>query len=96
MIGVVAILKAKEGSEKAFEEAFLTMAAAVKANEPGNLLYQLTKSRSEPGVYKVLEVYADDAAIEAHRTSDHYKAGGRSLRDLVAGPPEVEILDAVE
>jgi quinol monooxygenase YgiN len=96
MIGVVAVLKAKEGSEKAFEEAFLAMAAAVKANEPGNLMYQLCKSRTEAGTYKVLEVYADDAAVEAHRTSDHYKAGGRSLRDLVAAPPEVELLDAVE
>lgn len=96
MIGIVAVLKAREGSETAFEEAFLKMAADVKANEPGNLFYHLTKSRTEPGVYKVLEAYADEAAVEAHRTSDHYKAGGRSLRELVGGPPEVELLDGVE
>ena len=96
MIGIVAKLTAKPGSEAEFEKAFLDMAAAVKANEPGNLMYQLTKSRTEPGVYKVLEAYADEAAVEAHRTSDHYKAGGRSLRDLVGGPPEVELLDGVE
>jgi quinol monooxygenase YgiN len=96
MIGVIAKLTARPGSEEAFETAFLDMAAQVKANEPGNLLYQLTKSRTEPSVYKVLEVYADQAALEAHRASEHFKAGGRALRDHLGAPPEVEVLDAVE
>ena len=95
MIGVVATLQARQGREAEFEQAFLEMTAEVKANEPGNQLYQLTRSRDEPRTYKVLEMYADAAAVEAHRTSDHYKAGGRRLRDLVEAPPKVEVLDAV-
>ena len=96
MIGVVATLKAKEGSEAEFERVFLEMAAAVKANEPGNLFYYLTKSRTEPRTYKVLEMYANAEAIEAHRASDHFKTGGRALRDVVDGPPVVEPLDVCE
>ena len=95
MIGVVAVLKAKEGREAEFERVFLEMTAQVKAHEPGNHMYQLTRSRDEPRTYKVLEMYADQAALEAHRTSDHYKAGGRQMRDLVEAPPQVEVLDAV-
>lgn len=95
MIGVVATLRAKAGREGEFEAAFAEMAAAVREHEPGNLLYQLTRSRTETGLYKVLEIYADEAAVEAHRASDHYRAGGRKLRDLVDGPPEIEVLDAV-
>lgn len=95
MIGVVAVIRAKEGREQEFEQAFAEMTAKVKANEPGNHMYQLTKSRSEPRAYKVLEMYADQAAVEAHGASEHYKEGGRRLRELVEGRPEVEFLDAV-
>ena len=96
MIGVVAVIRAKAGREAEFERAFLAMAAQVRANEPGARVYQLTRSRTEPRTYKVLEVYADEAALEAHRASDHFREGGRSLRDLVDGPPEIELLDGVE
>ena len=71
------------------------MTAGVKANEPGNRMYQLTRSRAEPRLYKVFEMYDDQAALEAHGASDHYKEGGRKLRDLAEGRPEVEVLDAV-
>ena len=40
-------------------------------------------------------MYADQAAFETHGSSDHYKEGGRALRDLVEGRPEVELLDSV-
>lgn len=96
MIGVVAVIRAREGREQEFEQVFAEMTAKVKANEPGNHMYQLTKSRSEPRTYKVLEMYADQAAVEAHGASEHFKDGGRRLRDLVEGRPEVEFLDAVE
>ena len=96
MIGIVATLVAKADREAEFEAAFLRMVAAVKANEAGAVIYQLAKARDEPRTYKVLEVYADEAAVEAHRTSDHYKAGGRILRDLVEAPPTIEMLDTVD
>ena len=96
MIGVIAVIRAKSGSEADFERVFAEMTAQVKANEPGNQMYQLTRSRTEPRTYKVMEVYADQAAFEAHGSSDHYKDGGRKLRDLVEGRPEVELLDTVD
>ena len=40
-------------------------------------------------------MYDDQAALEAHGSSEHYKEGGRKLRDLVEGRPEVELLDGV-
>ena len=95
MIGVVAVLRAKQGREQEFEQVFQRLTAEVKANEPGNHIYQLTRSRSEPSTYKVLEMYEDEEALEAHGGSPHYKAAGRELRDLVEGRPEVETLDAV-
>ena len=95
MLGVIATIPVAEGREAAFEEAFTAMAAQVKAHEPGNHMYQLMRPRDGSRDYKVVELYADDAALEAHRGSDHFKAGGRALRDFVAGPLKVELFDPV-
>jgi quinol monooxygenase YgiN len=95
MIGAIAVLRTKEGSQADFEATFAKLAAAVRANEPGNLVYTLTRSRTEPGVYKVLEVYQDEDATAAHRASAHYKELGAALGPFLTGRAEVEILDAL-
>ena len=96
MIGVVAVLKVKEGSEAQFEAGFKDLTAKVKANEPGNLMYQLTKSRTEPLTYKVLEMYADAEALAHHGQTEHFKAAGAVFAAVLAARPEIEYLDAVE
>jgi quinol monooxygenase YgiN len=95
MIAVIAVFRVKPGNEAEFEQVFAKMTAGVKANEPEAHLYQLTRNRSEPGTYKALELYTDDAALDAHRASDHYKLGGPQLRALVDAPVEIEVLDTV-
>ncbi len=95
MIGIVATLKIQDGKAAEFEAAFKEAMAAVRANEPGNLFYELVKSRTDPTVYKVLEGYTDADAIAAHSSSDHYKALGPKLGPCLAGRPVVELLDGV-
>lgn len=95
MIGVIATLNVLPGKEEEFEAAFGALAARVRADEPGNSVYQLTKSRTEAGVYKVLEIYADDDAIKAHRESAHFRELGARLGPCMAGRAVVEVLDAV-
>ena len=96
MIGVVAVLKVQVDKAADFEKVFLDLAAKVKANEPGCIAYQLTKSRTEPGTYKVLELYASEDALKAHGGSDYFKAAGAAMGPFMAGRPEIEYLDAVE
>ncbi|MEP6966754.1 MAG: putative quinol monooxygenase [Pseudomonadota bacterium] len=96
MIGVVAILKVREGKGAEFEDVFRELAAKVRAQEPGNLFYQLTKSRTEPDTYKVLELYEDQDALAHHGATDHFRDLGRKMGAFMAGRPEVEYLDAVE
>jgi quinol monooxygenase YgiN len=97
MIGVIAVLKVKEGAEAQFEAGFKALAAKVKAHEPGNIAYQLTKSRTEPQTYKVLELYADEAALKHHGQTDYFKAAGAEVfAPVLAGRPEIEVLDGVE
>lgn len=96
MIGVVATLRIQEGKTEEFETVFKDLMAQVKANEPGCLAYQLTKSRTEPGTYKVLELYANEDALKAHGQSDYFKAAGPKMGPCLAGRPEVEYLDAIQ
>ena len=58
-IGVVATLKIQEGKGAEFEAFATELARQVRANEPGCLMYQLTKSQSDPNTYKFLELYKD-------------------------------------
>ena len=94
-IGILATIKIKEGTNAAFEAVAKELMAAVRANEPGNLFYQLTKSRTEPGTYKVLELYSDQDALTHHGQTDYFKAGGAKMGPCMAGRPDVELLDAV-
>ena len=96
MIGVVAALKVQVDKTADFEKVFLDLQNKVKANEPGCIVYQLTKSRTEAGVYKVLELYASEDALKAHGSSDYFKAAGAAMGPFMAGRPEIEYLDAVE
>ena len=96
MIGVIAVIKIKEGSAAQFETGFKALAAKVRENEPGNLAYQLTKSRTDPLTYKVLELYKDQEALTHHGQTDYFKAAGAELfAPVLAGRPEVELLDGV-
>jgi quinol monooxygenase YgiN len=95
MIGVVAVLKVQPDKTEDFETVFLDLAAKVKANESGCLMYQLTKSKTEAGIYKVLELYASEDALKAHGASDYFKAAGAAMGPFMAGRPEIEYLDAV-
>ncbi|MCO4092011.1 MAG: antibiotic biosynthesis monooxygenase [Sphingorhabdus sp.] len=63
--------------------------------EPGNVFYTLTRSRSNPQVYKVLEQYVDQDALTAHGASDYFKAAGPKLGPCLAGAPDIEYLDAL-
>jgi quinol monooxygenase YgiN len=94
-IGVVATIKIQEGKAAEFEAAAKEIMAAVRANEPGNSLYTFTKSRKEATTYVVMEIYADQSALEAHGKSDHYKVFGGKIGSTLAGRPDVQFFDTI-
>ena len=96
MIGVVATLKVQEGKNAEFEAIFRELAGKVRSGEPGNLCYQLTKSRSDPTTYKVLELYKDQDALTTHGQTEYFRELGRKMGPCMAGRPEIEMLDGVE
>jgi len=95
-IGIVATLKVQDGKNAEFETVFKDLAGKVRANEPGCLMYQLTRSQSDPNTYKVLELYKDAESLTQHGQSDYFRAAGPKLGPCLAGRTEIERLDTVE
>jgi quinol monooxygenase YgiN len=94
-ISVIATLIVQEGKQAEMEAAFKALAEQVRANEPGNLAYHLTRSRDRPDLYKVLEIYAGQQALEAHRASAHFREIAPVLKNCLACRAEAEYLDGV-
>ena len=93
-IGVVARLTIQAGKNEEFETIFNELASAVRANEDGNNFYALHKSRTDENSYVVLEEYVDQAALDAHGQSEHFKTIGAKLGGCMGGRPEVEYFDS--
>ena len=94
-IGLVAFVNIVDGKAAEFETAFSRQCDVVRENEPGNQLYRLFRSRETPGEYVVMEIYDDQAALDAHVNSAHHKASRPIMAPLRSGPSRVTILDAV-
>ena len=94
-IGLLATLTIKEGMNAEFEKAFTTLAEQVRANEPGNIFYILHRSKSDPQVYKVMEQYRNEADLDAHGKSAHFREANQALASMLAAAPEMELLDTV-
>ncbi len=63
---------AREG-EEARVRAYLEQLAGPSREEPGCLLYQPCQARDDPRSFLVFEMYADDDAVAAHGSSEHFR-----------------------
>ena len=94
MLGVIAKLSIKPGTNANFEAAMKALQSKVQADEPGNKLYALHKT-DDANVYVMLERYDDQGALDAHRAAPHFKELGRKLGEYLAGRPEVQVMQEV-
>ena len=62
------------------------------AREPGTETFALFAARDDPDVLYTHEVYADDAALQAHRANPDLETVTTSLQAVLAGAPEVTYL----
>ena len=95
VVSLVVTMAIKPEHEQEFLELARVTAAKVHSDEPGVLLYVLTKHPTEPSTYVWLERYRDAAAVEAHMQSAHLKAALTKLPGLLAKPPQGMKLEQV-
>src|SRR5580700_2404272 len=63
--------------------------------EPGCLMYQVHRHKTEPRRFFIYEQYKDDAALEAHRASPHFLQHARKELPKVADRVEGHLYEAL-
>ena len=62
-----------EGSEAIVLDALEKLAPRSR-EEPGCRVYQAYRDPAEPRVFHIFEIYDDEAAVEAHGASEHFRS----------------------
>lgn len=88
---------AKPGAEARVESILRTMVRATR-QEPGCRRYDLFRvpAAESDAVFALVERYADEAAVLAHRETPHYKAYRANIVELLAQPIEVIRLEPLD
>ena len=94
-VKIVAFVTLKPGEDDAFIAAARICVAASRV-EPGVLHYDLWQETEGNRRFVFNELYVDDAAVETHMASDHFKAFGLAARDLATARPEIVVTHAVD
>ncbi|GBF58172.1 putative monooxygenase YcnE [Candidatus Phycosocius bacilliformis] len=89
MIGICAQFTIQDGKAAEFEAMLTEFVTTVKAKEPGATVYQLCKNAKAENEYFMLELYADQAALDAHGKTDHMAALVAKIGQFLAGPPKL-------
>jgi quinol monooxygenase YgiN len=96
MIAIVATMHVKLDRADEFEKVVRELEVAVAAHEPDCLLYRMARDRKDPSIYRSLEIFRDQAAIDFHMAQDHFKAALGGMRAcLTATASTVEFMDTV-
>jgi len=71
MVVLAVTWMAKVGREQDVVDIFAKLAEASR-KEPGCVMYQVHRHKTEPRRFFIYEQYKDDAALEAHRAAPHF------------------------
>ena len=93
MLIVIGEAEAAPGHREEMLEAVAAMAAATKSDE-GCVSYGFYADVTQPDVILGVEVWRDQAALDAHITHDHTVEFIATVPSLVAGQPVLRFYDA--
>ena len=93
-ICLLARLRAQPGQEAALIDAVTAIVPEVRA-EPGCLVYAAHLSREEPGTIVMYEVWADQAALDAHTKAPALSSLAARFGELLAEPLGLEPLSRI-
>jgi quinol monooxygenase YgiN len=91
---VIATLEARPERETDVEAGLRVLLTHTR-QEPGNRRYDLYRDSTRPATFHLIEAYADEAALQAHRESAHYLRYREQAGDWLIAAPRVAVLDPV-
>jgi len=93
MPSVIATIEVKEDQIEEAKSFLKKLAADTLANEEGTLAYTVHQKKGAPATFVFYEKYASDAAFAEH--GENLKAVGKDFAKILAGPPQIVLLDEV-
>ncbi len=94
MIVLAVTWMAKSGHE-ADAVATLSKLTEESRKEPGCVVYQVHRHKTEPRRFFIYEQYRDDAAMEAHRNSPHFLEYARKVLPKFADRVEGHLYEPI-
>ena len=64
----------------------VTFNATESRKEPGNLRFDVVRSVDSPTLFRLYEVYRDEAAVAAHQATAHYAKWRAEIEGLLVTP----------
>lgn len=92
---LIASLPIAEGKVEEAVSALNRCATAVHQEEEGVLRYALHRDTANPNRLVMIEVYDDQAALEAHGKTPHLQELMGALKGLLDGRPEMSVLSPI-
>jgi len=93
MPSVVATIKVKEDKIEEAKSFLKELAAETLSSEPGTLAYTVHQRKDSPETFVFYEKYESDEAFATH--GENLKAKGAGFAGILAGAPDIVILDEV-
>jgi quinol monooxygenase YgiN len=85
MLVHTAHLRVRSDSVAAFRDRLVRHASTTLAAEPGCHQFLIHQDITDPTLFLLVEHYADQAALDAHRVAPHYLAFREDVKDWVTG-----------
>ncbi|CAL9466629.1 (4S)-4-hydroxy-5-phosphonooxypentane-2,3-dione isomerase [Nocardiopsis dassonvillei] len=89
-VSLVISVRVLPGRREAFVAGISRHAAASVREEAGCLRFDVTADSADPDLFWVCEVFADEAALAAHRASAHFAAWQREKAASVVPGSQVD------
>jgi quinol monooxygenase YgiN len=87
MIFIVVKFPVKPEFADSWMDRVADFTAATRA-EPGNIMFEWSRSIDDPNDYVIVEAFQDDAA-GAHVNSDHFKKAMVSMAEAISAVPKI-------
>lgn len=95
MYTIIAKLTARAGQEEKLIEALKGLTKTTR-EEPGNIAYIPHVAANNPSEIIIFEQYVDEAALQFHAQSPHFKAVFEARFDeLLSKPLEITVLNEI-
>ncbi len=94
-LNVVAVLKAKAGSETVLQDALTGLIEPTRA-EPGCISYELFRSAADATTFVTIEKWQSQDDLDAHMQTPHIAQALQVAGDVLDGGPAIHPLEPVQ